>query len=239
MKALANMIGRNLLSFQNPRVVSPPGIVRPDGRRNMIVATPMRSGTHVLIDTTLNNIPSLRRRPLYIDLDQFMIRRDAFGEDHGPLQNRAGYVIKTHYPILHADPEADAREIEALARDALVVTVLRPLESIVESLEKWAQMESASAQLPKLIAEAEVNAAACHAFWQPRADMTLEFDELFDHGAMAGRVATIAEALGTEAGATYRPPPIKSARNRIYADKALSRLLGRHAPRINTTIRVG
>ncbi|MBR28585.1 MAG: hypothetical protein CML46_16850 [Rhodobacteraceae bacterium] len=238
MKALANRIGRDLLSFQNPRVVSPPGIVMPDGRRNLIVATPMRSGTHVLIDALLNNIPALRRRPLYIDLDQFMIRRDRFGADHGPLQDRAGYLVKTHYPILHREPEGDAAEIEALARDGFVVTVRRPLASIVGSLEKWASVESGSAKLPALIAAAETNPAACRAFWDPRADMVLDFAELFDPEAMARHVARIAEEIGAVPAPRYRHPPRKSQRSRIYVDKALTRLLGRRAPRINTTIRV-
>ena len=46
---IANLIGRRLLPFTNPRVVSPPGHPKRHGRPNLIVATPMRSGTLRLV----------------------------------------------------------------------------------------------------------------------------------------------------------------------------------------------
>ena len=55
---------------------------------------------------------------------------------------------------------------------------------------------------------------------------------------MARHVARIAEEIGAVPAPRYRHPPRKSQRSRIYVDKALTRLLGRRAPRINTTIRV-
>lgn len=42
LKHIANRIGSRWLSFQNPRVVCPPGRIAPNGRRNVIVATAMR-----------------------------------------------------------------------------------------------------------------------------------------------------------------------------------------------------
>ena len=53
---LSNFIGRTVLPFTNPRVVAPPGTPGHHGRPNLIVATPMRSGTHILIDLILNNL---------------------------------------------------------------------------------------------------------------------------------------------------------------------------------------
>jgi hypothetical protein len=55
---LTHYISTHLLPFTNPRVVCPPGTVTAQGRPNIIVATPMRSGTHILSDMILNNIPA-------------------------------------------------------------------------------------------------------------------------------------------------------------------------------------
>ena len=67
-----NWVGRRVLPYENARVVAPPGVPVTQDRPNIVVATPKRSGTHVLIDILLNNLPAYRRRPLYVEPRQVL-----------------------------------------------------------------------------------------------------------------------------------------------------------------------
>ena len=49
-------------------------------------------------------------------------------------------------------------------------------------------------------------------------------------------LADLALASGTTPSARYRPPPSGRAKSRIYANKMMTRIAGRYAPRIDTTI---
>lgn len=238
LKRIANGVGARWLSFQNPRVVCPPGRIAANGRRNVMVATPMRCGTHVMIDALLNNLPAYRRAPLYVDLDQFLkqgVRPDA---DFGALGADAGYVLKTHFPLGMPDPAAHADAVAALARDALVITVRRDPEQIRASLSRWSDQAQGAAALDRHLAELDANLAAFRAFWDGRADIALDFGDLFDPARMQAVLAQAAQATGARAASRYRHAPPKRGIRRIYLQKALTRLAGRRAPRINTTIHV-
>jgi hypothetical protein len=238
MKRLANLIGSRYLSFQNPRVVSPPGTVESNGRRNIVVATPMRCGTHVMIDAILNNIPAYCRRPLYVDLDQFCKRGMRADAGFGQLDARSGYVLKTHFPLGFARPEVHADRIAGLARDAFVIRVERDAGDIRKSLAHWAAGDADPTGLERYIAGLDANLEAFHAVWQDRCDMTLRFEDLFDANRMTGIIAQIARETGSAAHPSYRPMPARRHLNRIYVQKALTRLLGCNAPQINMTIHV-
>src|SRR5262245_46905598 len=60
----------------------------------IIVASLMRSGTHLLLDSFFNNFPELRRVPLFVDFDAYQ----RAGLPVGPLQSVQGIIVKTHYP---------------------------------------------------------------------------------------------------------------------------------------------
>jgi hypothetical protein len=229
--SLANFVGTHVLPFTNPRVVAPPGRVRPGGRPNLIVATPMRSGTHILIDLILNNLPAYRRRPLYVDLDQCM-KQSRPGQDLvAPLTPDAGYVVKTHLPL--KVPEGMGRDprIEALIGAGHVVTVHRDRAEVCRSLARWHGIDPARAE-----AEYGPDYDRFWALWKGQPQTALAFADLFDDKHMRQVLADLATATGTDPAARYRPPPSNAGKGRIYINKMMTRLAGRHAPRIDTTI---
>jgi hypothetical protein len=227
---LSNFIGTKVLPFTNPRVVSPPGVPGRHGRVNLIVATPMRSGTHILIDLLLNNLPAYRHRPLYIDLDQCLKQARPGHDLLGRLAPDAGHVVKTHYPIAVPEAAADPR-LPGLLRAGLVLAIHRPRAEILRSLDRW---QGAPEDSPEARFGPQIDAFWAH--WKDIPRIDLEFAELFDAGRMRALLERIAAASGAPVAPRFVPPPGRGERRRIYLDKALTRALGRHAPRINTTI---
>lgn len=228
--SLANFIGSRLLSFQNPRVVCPPGSVHPRGRRNIIVATPRRSGTHILMDLIFNNIPTYRAHPLYVDLDQ-CFRRSVDGTDlMSQITADAGFILKTHLPIRHEARIMEDPQILRLIDEALVLTVRRDRDDVTRSMTRWQEM---GAQEPAFY---EALYDGFWDFWSGREDIEMGFRDLFDESAMQALMGRIAEETGTHARRSFSPAPGRNAQRSIYAHKALTRLLGRRAPVVNTTI---
>ena len=94
-----------LLPHNNHRCIAPPGIIGPAGGKSIIVPSLMRSGTHVLIDLLLNNVPGYRRAPLNVDLDHYLA-----GKNSLDALNRCGsYVMKSHYPNFAYTTQANPR----------------------------------------------------------------------------------------------------------------------------------
>lgn len=227
---LSNFIGRSILPFMNPRVVCPPGHSLRQGRPNLIVATPMRSGTHVLIDLILNNLAPYRNRPLYVDLDQCLKQRSAERDWLAMLHPDQGYVIKTHYPI-GIPQAAEAPSIDRLVQAGIVIAIHRPRKAILKSLVQWRGEAAADAE-----ARFGSQIDDFWNFWSGHVCINLDFDDLFDETAMRKLMRDLAERCVIDAPARFIPPADRKGRRRIYMDKALTRLLGRNAPRINTTI---
>lgn len=227
---LANFIGSRVLPFRNPRVVSPPGHVHPKGRRNILVATPMRSGTHILIDLILNNVPAYRNRPLYIDLDRCS---DSAFQAQGFLDRitpDCGYVLKTHLPINVRDGLAADPRVRAVIDSACVVTVRRDRQEVCRSLERWRELGSG-----KTVEEHAAQYDRFWEFWGMRERREIAFPDLFMEDRMRSVLEEIAQMTGTRTARRYLPPP-GAQKTRIYVNKGLTRVLGRFAPRIDTTI---
>ena len=234
MSKLANMIGSSVLPFNNPRVVCPPGRPGHYGRRNIIVATPMRSGTHLLIDMILNNIPAYRTRPLYIDLDQCLSPRQLSGPDpfFGQIGPQSGHVLKTHLPV-GVDPVAAADPaVAALIDAALILTIRRERVDIERSLKHWSET-SAKGRSPR---HRDEDYDRFWQFWEGKAAIELRFADLFDPDAMIAALNRIAEATGTQPDPSFHGPAPASRKFAIFRNKALTRIAGRFAPRIDTTI---
>jgi hypothetical protein len=229
MSGIANFIGTRVLSFQNPRVVCPPGTVTGNGRRNIIVATPRRSGTHVLIDLILNNMPEYRRRPLYVDLDQ-CLRRDGPGNDlMSHVRPGIGYVIKTHLPIyLDGAVTRDPRVLR-LIEDAIVLTVRRDRDEVTRSMLRWEEP-------PQPASHHEALYDDFWRFWEKVPQVSLSFPDLFDAAAMKALLKQLGSMTGTKNETVFRPAPSPRGQGGIYLAKAMTRVLGPHAPLINTTI---
>jgi hypothetical protein len=226
---LTNLIGTRLVPFTNPRVVAPPGVPGFHDRPNLVVATPMRSGTHVLIDLILNNLPAYRNRPLYVDLDQCLKQARPGRDLLGAVRPRSGYVLKTHYPVGVPAAAADPR-FEALVEDAVVLVVHRERADILASLATWL----GTGVDPETRFGPQID--AFRDFWAPRPRLDIAFADLFRAAPSEALLDRIADLTGTRRGPRLVPPPPRDARWRIPLDKAATRLLGHRAPRINTTI---
>ncbi|MEM8729300.1 MAG: hypothetical protein AAGF79_05215 [Pseudomonadota bacterium] len=228
---ITNMVGRHLLPFMNPRVVAPPGMPRAQGRSNIVVATPMRSGTHLVIDTILNNIPAFRNQPLYIDLDQCWRQTGEEKDFITPITPDTGFVIKTHLPIgWKADGLADAR-LSAILDTTTVITVHREYEDVIKSLKRWHKSDFDTFAL-----RFENEYHQFWRFWQNRPQIRVSFDEIFQPEKMTDLLDLLCRKTGTVRAGRFVPPPRLQRKLPVYFDKAATRLVGRHAPRINTTI---
>lgn len=231
--SLFNFIGRKLLRKDQARVLAPPGQITIGGRMNILLATPMRSGTHVTMDLLLNSMPLYRRLPLYVDLDRFL-RRGMHRAVGGDI-TRAGYVLKTHFPA--GQTEAITAEVTRLAEAGCVVVVDRPAAEIRRSLERWNAEEPGLKQIAQQLAGLDDELAAFEAFWSRFAPYRIAFRDLFDPQACARIVTEIGARTG-QAPEEITPPRLAPRHpGAIYLNKALTRALGRHAPRIDTTIR--
>lgn len=229
--SLANFVGTHLLPFTNPRVVCPPGRVRPTGRPNLVIATPMRSGTHILIDLILNNLPAYRRTPLYVDLDQCFKQARPGNDLLAQITPDAGYVLKTHMPLNVPEGMGGDARIAALIDQGQVVTVHRDRAEVCRSLARWHGIAPEEAE-----AEYGPQYDRFWDFWTGRPQTRLSFGDLFDETKMRRTLADLAAASGTAPSPRYRPPPSSATKSRIYANKMMTRLAGRHAPRVDTTI---
>ncbi len=221
---LLTRIGR-ILAHNNQRCVCPPGVPSAGEGPPIVVASLMRSGTHLLIDSLLNNCSVLRRSPLYIDLDQLLSRSTP--EEALSLIKRSGaYVVKTHYPQLGGDEPARRRVMEALCELGAAITVTREQGAVERSFAVFSDRDAAIDLSDEYQRFAE--------FWSPRATLSLSFEDLTGHWTDA--IERAWQATGLTPDPTQRPPLGRSHRYRVYLNKLLTRLVGRRAPMINTTI---
>lgn len=232
---LTNLIGTHILPFTNPRVVSPPGRITPQGRPNIVVATPMRSGTHMLIDMILNNLPAYRNRPLYVDLDQCWKQEGPDRDLIGQITPDAGYVLKTHLPLAMDARVTEDPRIAALVQAGIVVTIRRDRDEVCRSLARWHGRTQPGRTTEAALADYAAQYDRFWEVWQDRPQIGIAFGDLFSATPMTALIDEIARRTGTRRAGTFRGPP-RAGQSWIYTNKALTRLLGRHAPRIDTSI---
>lgn len=227
--SIANRIGSSLLPFTNPRVVCPPGRPGHHGRRNIVVATAMRSGTHLMIDLILNNLADYRVRPLYVDLDQCRKQSTPHRDLLGAIHVRAGQVIKTHLPIGVDTSGGLDPALQRIIGEAVVVTVRRDDDAVLRSLARWQRSAESLDRHRHDLDE-------FRSFWADRADVAVRFDDLFDPASMTRVLAKIAAVTGAHQRTRLIMPPSTKHPRRIYLNKAMTRVAGRHALRVDTTI---
>jgi hypothetical protein len=73
-------------------------------------------------------------------------------------------------------------------------------------------------------------------YWADVPKLVVPFECMVDPGSLSEVVGTLARHLGQPAPPVPVGPRPVGQRRRVLADKALTRLLGARAPRINTTI---
>jgi hypothetical protein len=230
-------IGQKLLPTESQRVSAPPGEIEMANRRSILLATPMRSGTHITMDLIMNALPQYRRKPLYINLDAYLLQDKHRGAavDIGRDLGQAGYVIKTHFPSGRVATKQT--QMEAVARAALVVVVDRPTEDIRQSLERWVAAEPGLPRITRQLVNLDAELEAFHAFWSQFNPYRIAFRDLFDAARCAAIVADIARLTEHPEPFTHNPAPPVSRAMQVYMNKGLTRILGHRAPRIDTSIR--
>ena len=230
MKKLFNAAGKRWIKHDNPKTVCPPGIPRVVATgSNIVVATQMRTGTHVLIDMIINNYDRFRNCPLYIDLDA-LVRRGCLGHDLSELiMDLSSYVVKTHYPQV-GDKKIYEPALELLRENSVFVTSVRHEAGQAESLSK--SFGRSPHEVNEILGQGEVATK----YWAERADLIVNFADLISIKSYI----QIASDIGRMAGCQVPPQEIRcySDRSRlgVYYDKFSTRVLGYRSPRINTSI---
>lgn len=224
------MIGTYLLSFKNTRVVCPPGKLTPGHGRLILVPTIMRSGTHLLIDMILNNFSVYRRKPLYVDFDRLLDQPQGRNDRVEQLLCAGAYVVKTHYPQVYCEREREVY-LQRVAENSHIITVDRNPEHTFRSSSGWGQ----SIAEHKRIYQESVQ--RFKSFWANREMLRLSFPRLIDPAHHEKTVSLISNYIQVPNGEPLLGPLPAKHRFQIYISKAMTRLLGRYAPIINTTIR--
>ncbi|NOY69172.1 MAG: hypothetical protein GXP53_06720 [Deltaproteobacteria bacterium] len=231
-KSPANMIGTYILPFHNSMVVSPPGRVKPGQGTLILVPSIMRSGTHLLIDTILNNFSAYRRRPLYVDLDRLLDEPDGRDERVEQLLGAGAYVVKTHYPQVYCHPDREPFVLR-VARQSNIITVNRKFEQTFRSSSSWGHPIAEDKDIYR------ESILRFRRFWSEEPMLEVSFPELT---IPLHQKATIENISGyINVGLSDSKPVVvtipKNKRLKVYIAKLLTRLFGNYSPVINTTIR--
>jgi hypothetical protein len=189
----------------------------------IIVASLMRSGTHLLLDSLFNNVPTLRRSPLFVDFDAY--ERSKLPLE--PLKGLRGVVIKTHFPETPLAPQYESALAE-LASRAVVFTPRRSSEEVRLSLAKWG-MNLSRAEFGQIEDRFKK-------FWEQFSPTVVEFRSLLDPVSLSSVLGQIMERTGLKSKAGTRPVMPARSRLGVYLDKVATRVAGARALRINTTI---
>lgn len=224
MLASAKSLLSRLIPHNTRCTVAPPGRLRDTGPGQIVmVASVMRSGTHVLIDCILNNFDRYRRRPLYIDLDQFVRQ----GLDWRRIVDQAGpYVVKTHFP-----------QVQCTGLDEAVTQLLTAAKVLIPQRSAADVLRSSKAfDTGMTTDELTQSMRAFDQFWLRVPHLPVEFAQLVDRHSAPRQIERLAEHLRESPRVPPVLPPDAAQRLRIYSTKLATRLLGDNAPVINTTI---
>lgn len=226
---LSRRLASRLLPHDNGRCVAPPGRLPQGAAPPVVVASLMRSGTHLLIDLILNNFAAYRHTPLYVDADAWF----RAGNPPSDLASLEGCVVKTHFPQLRDGASGPAAEaaLDRLATRAVVFQPRRDSDPVFDSLQRFGYRGDRAAF--------EAERESFESFWAKYDPVILEFADLADPASSHQCLLEMAEVLHQPPPATPVLSPAKSDARSILWSKALTRLLGRRARRINTSIQLG
>lgn len=220
-----------ILGPHNPRTSCPPGKCRTfkEGPPHLLVISAPRSGTHLLIDAVLNNLPAYRKKPLYVELDQLFSSPCSLEG----LVNTRGYVIKSHHPVTPGMElsQQDRLYLEKIHAASLTVFLTRDPENAARSAKRmWPNLNQE---------QFKTDIKKQKDYWSTKADIHIEFNDLITPLSFEKVLLKISTASNTPLRKTILQPQAKGQRWIIYVLKAITRLLGRHSPRINTGIKLG
>lgn len=234
VKQIFNFIGSRHIVHNNKRTCAPPGQLhmRVGCTRlpKILVATTMRSGTHIVIDAILNNFPQYRCSPLYIDLDRLLGDRGVGQAQIDMLNGIGGIVLKTHMPQSRTTVERMAI-LNKIIPNTVLVTTWRDPKKQLESLRNF--RVHTEEHLGKLIGNVDL----FYDYWESQDTVRINFDELLNRDGFRKSVAAISKRIHLpvdDRKIVY--PPSREKRLTVYTQKFLTRVLGRYAPVINTGI---
>lgn len=232
LSKIANYIGNKFVQHESPKVVCPPGELEPGRGKLILVPTLMRSGTHLLIDTIINNFPQYKRSPLYVDLDSLLREPATRDSQVKKLLEGGGYVVKTHYPqrFVHPERELFIREIVA---HSTIITIERELEEVFRSTASWSNINSVAQSQEEYIN----SVARFKSFWNQFESLKINFSEIVKRESYSDLVDKIGNYIDAEPRNNTIYPPLPKDRLYVYFVKFLTRTLGRYSPVVNTTIR--
>ena len=231
IRKLINLAGQYLVPFKNPRVVCPPGPIPKEKGRPVVIASMMRSGTHLAIDMLLNNFPSLINNPLYLDVDQYFRKGKNTSEYLNGEIAIGRCIVKTHYP--QSIPEDKLEVMKALISKSDVILLHRPAEQTFKSLKSWGMAEDFA------LYKKEVE--KFYTFWESLAPncIHVEFNELVEEESFRTLISNLETKFDIEAKKKISLPVNPRNVWKMAVTKLSTRLLGRYSPVINTGIRSG
>jgi hypothetical protein len=212
------------LPYNNRRTTAPPGRLVKGPGTPVIIASLMRSGTHLLIDLILNNFRDFKKSPLYVELDSYLDQ----GCPAETLFSCGRRLLKTHFPEqTHAS--RDAEIIRRLAERSLIISPHRDPEDVYRSTAAFGYPMDRATFLERRRRFEE--------FWKDFPRLILPFEDLVRSGDYPARLRDIAAFLGVSPNRRTIGPPPGAGLARVYVLKAMTRCLGSRAPVVNTTIR--
>lgn len=217
-----------LLSHNNARTMAPPGELPSNpGTLPIVVASMMRSGTHLVIDAILNNFKEYRGKPLYIDLDEWL----RSGGKISDLLELEGVVLKTHYPQVKLDMNTgDLADFNQLLSKSHIIIPCRDSESVLKSASSKSFNYYANTN------DFQEDAKRFAGYWSAVDHLTIPFESLVDRAQFPSLMGLIEKWIGVMLAAKIVYPFKKSQKMKVYGCKLLTRLIGKYAPIVNTTI---
>ena len=212
-----------LFPHDNKRCVAPPGSLQPGVGKNIIVCSLMRSGTHALIDLLLNNFQPYRRTPLYVDFDGLI----KLNLDKDEILGINGYLIKTHFPQ-NPLPREHIEILDLLAQGSHVIRPYRDLNHVRNSLQNFSHADY-QGDLVGIALEAD-------RFWGKYNPLVIPFDDLINSNKAASVIKTLSHHLQMPCNKKTIANPERHQVLFALSCKLATRILGKHSPRINTTI---
>ena len=216
----------------NRRTCCPPGKLKKENQTpHLVVASMMRSGTHLAINMILNNFLVYKGTPLYVNLEMLLHT----GGNLEELSRAGGSVVKTHFPQ-SIECRGHEQEISQFLRREKVILVTRNPQQIKLSLQNFGQWGAGeSLKFDEIQREFED-------YWmRAHADdvLSLDYADLIQTEKLPDLLRQIEEFTGL----TRNPKSVsvidKNRRFTTLLSKALTRVFGRFAPYINTGIKLG
>jgi len=215
---------------ENRLTCAPPGKCNNNqpNLKNILVASPPRAGTHLLIDLLLNNFKQYCRIPLYVNGDALTENLATF-ED---LLNCKGYIIKIHYPANPACQRSPWRDdlFRILREECLVLSTNRRSRDQIASMAKmWPKME---------VRDFASMLEDFNSFWADSV-LAISYESLIDSEQVNFVLDKLESIIPAVISNDRRLPQPKSSECSILISKLLTRLIGCKAPLINTGIKLG